>query len=297
MSLEPCSHHGRTPPCCDALIAAGLRRVVVATIDPNPMVAGTGLQRLRDAGVAVEVAGGEVARQARELNIGFFSRMHRGRPWVRSKLAASLDGRTALENGRSQWITGDAARRDGHAWRRRAGAILTGAGTAVADDPRLDVRHVPTEVQPLRVVVDSHLRTPARARVFDPPGAALVYCAGGEPAAAAALRARQVEVIEMGAADATVDLPAALQHLAARDVNELHVEAGPTLTGALLRANLIDEFLIYLAPKLLGAGRGMIDGTLDELSQAWALRFETPQPVGDDLRILARRPGALDWLD
>ncbi len=297
VSLEPCSHQGRTPPCCDALIAAGLRRIVVATIDPNPMVAGTGLQRLRDAGIAVEVAGGEVARQARELNIGFFSRMHRGRPWVRSKLAASLDGRTALENGSSQWITGDAARRDGHAWRRRAGAILTGAGTAVADDPRLDVRYVATEVQPLRVVVDSRLRTSARARVFDPPGAALVYCAGAEPAAAAALRARQVEVIEMPAADATVDLPAALKHLAAREVNELHVEAGPTLTGALLRANLIDEFLIYLAPKLLGAGRGMIDGTLGDLSQAWALRFETPQPVGDDLRILARRPGALDWLD
>ena len=202
--------------------------------------------------------------------------MRRGTPWVRSKLAASLDGRTALESGRSQWITGDAARRDGHAWRRRAGAILTGVGTAVADDPRLDVRHVDTEVQPLRVVIDSRLRTPARARVFDAPGFALVYCAHAEPSAAAALRARAVEVIEMAAADATVDLAAALKDLATRDVNELHVEAGPTLTsGALLRANLIDEFVIYLAPKMLGAGRGMVDGAVRELSQAWPAAFRS----------------------
>jgi len=297
VSLEPCSHHGRTPPCCDALIAAGLHRVVVATLDPNPLVAGAGIQRLRDAGIAVAVASGPVARQAHELNIGFFSRMRRGTPWVRCKLAASLDGRTALESGRSQWITGHAARTDGHAWRRRAGAVLTGAGTTVADDPRLDVRHVPTEVQPLRVLVDSGLRTPARARVFDPPGEALVYCVRAEPTAAAALRARRVEVVEMATADATVNLPAVLKDLGARGVNELHVEAGPTLTGALLRADLIDEFLVYLAPKLLGAGRGMIDGALSDLSQAWPLRFETTQAVGDDLRILARRPGALDWLD
>jgi diaminohydroxyphosphoribosylaminopyrimidine deaminase / 5-amino-6-(5-phosphoribosylamino)uracil reductase len=244
----------------------------------------------------VEIASAEVTHQSRELNIGFFSRMRRGTPWVRSKLAASLDGRTALESGDSQWITGDAARRDGHAWRRRAGAILTGAGTAVADNPRLDVRHVDTEVQPLRVVIDSRLRTPAHARVFDAPGSALVYCARAEPAAAAALRARQVEVIEMAAGDATVDLPATVRDLATRGVNELHVEAGPTLTGALLRANLIDEFVIYLAPKMLGAGRGMVDGAVRDLSQAWPLRFEATQAVGDDLRILARRPGALDWL-
>ena len=296
VSLEPCSHHGRTPPCCDALIAAGLRRVVIATLDPNPLVSGAGVQRLRDAGIVVEIASAEVTHQSRELNIGFFSRMRRGTPWVRSKLAASLDGRTALESGDSQWITGDAARRDGHAWRRRAGAILTGAGTAVADNPRLDVRHVDTEVQPLRVVIDSRLRTPAHARVFDAPGSALVYCARAEPAAAAALRARQVEVIEMAAGDATVDLPATVRDLATRGVNELHVEAGPTLTGALLRANLIDEFVIYLAPKMLGAGRGMVDGAVPDLSQAWPLRFEATQAVGDDLRILARRPGALDWL-
>jgi len=296
VSLEPCSHHGRTPPCADALIAAGISRVVVAALDPNPLVSGAGLQRLRDAGVAVEVAGDASAAQVQELNIGFFSRMRRGLPWVRCKLAASLDGRTALDDGSSRWITGEAARADGHAWRRRAGAILTGVGTVVADNPRLDVRHVPTEVQPLRVLVDSRLRAPADARMFDPPGAALVFCARAEPAAAAALRARAVEVVELPARDGSVDLRGALSGLAARGVNELHVEAGATLAGALLRAGVADEFLIYFAPKLIGAGRGMVDARSSALSQAWSLRFESVQSVGDDLRIVARRPGALAWL-
>ncbi|HEU5297473.1 MAG TPA: bifunctional diaminohydroxyphosphoribosylaminopyrimidine deaminase/5-amino-6-(5-phosphoribosylamino)uracil reductase RibD [Burkholderiaceae bacterium] len=298
VSLEPCSHHGRTPPCVDALIEAGVRRVVAATIDPNPLVAGAGLQRLREAGVAVDVADGEAARQARELNIGFFARMRRGMPWVRCKLAASLDGRTALDNGHSQWITGEAARTDAHAWRRRAGAIVTGAGTAVADNPRLDVRLVATDVQPLRVVIDSRLRTPASSRVFDPPGEALVYCARAEARAARALRERKVELIELPGADGAVDLAAAFKDLAARGVNELHVEAGAGLSGALLRADLIDEFLIYLAPRLIGPGRGIVDvPPLSDLSQAWSLRFETMQALGDDLRIVARRPGALPWLD
>ena len=296
VSLEPCSHHGRTPPCCDALIAAGLRRVVVATVDPNPLVAGAGLQRLRDAGIVVDVASGELARQAFELNIGFFSRMRRGLPWVRCKMAASLDGRTALADGRSRWITGEAARADGHAWRRRAAAILTGVGTALADNPRLDVRHVVTEVQPLRVVVDSRLRLAAHARVYDPPGAALVFCAQVDAAAEAALRARGVEVIERPADDGSVDLLAVLQELAVRGVNELHVEAGPTLTGALVRAGLVDELLVYLAPKLLGEGRGMVDVRLTELSQAWPLRFESIQTIGVDLRIVARRTDAPDGL-
>ncbi|HET7524438.1 MAG TPA: bifunctional diaminohydroxyphosphoribosylaminopyrimidine deaminase/5-amino-6-(5-phosphoribosylamino)uracil reductase RibD [Burkholderiaceae bacterium] len=298
VSLEPCSHHGRTPPCTDALIAAGVSRVVVATTDPNPLVAGDGMRRLRAAGVAVDLASGQVTRDARELNIGFFSRMQRGTPWVRCKVAASLDGRTALDNGRSQWITGEASRTDGHAWRRRAAAIASGAGTIVADNPRLDVRLVATEVQPLRVVIDSGLRAPPHSRVFDPPGAALVYCARAEPDAAASLRQRHVEVVELPGADGTVDLGAALKDLGTRGVNELHVEAGARLTGALLGADLVDELLVYLAPKLIGPGRGMIQvAPLDELAQAWPLRFEAAQVLGGDVRIVARRPHALRWLD
>jgi diaminohydroxyphosphoribosylaminopyrimidine deaminase / 5-amino-6-(5-phosphoribosylamino)uracil reductase len=193
VTLEPCAHHGRTPPCCDALVDAGVARVVVAVGDPNPLVAGQGLARLRAAGIAVEMADEAVAREARALNIGFFSRMQRGRPWVRMKVAASLDGRTALANGVSQWITGEAARADGHAWRKRAGAVLTGIGTVLEDDPRLDVRHVATARQPLRVVVDARLQTPPTARLLAPPGAVLIYTAADGPAADA-LRARGAEL-------------------------------------------------------------------------------------------------------
>ena len=298
VTLEPCSHHGRTPPCVDAMVAARLRRVVIGSIDPNPLVAGAGVRRLRAAGVAVDVADGDMAREARELNIGFFSRMRRGVPWLRCKIAASLDGRTALEDGRSRWITGAEARRDGHAWRRRAGAVLTGSGTVVADDPRLDVREVPTELQPLRVVLDSHLRVSARARLFDAPGSALVYCTQASPAAADALRARGAEVVEVSASDGRIDLGAVLRDLANRGINELHVEAGPTLNGALLARDMVDEVLVYLAPKLIGAGQGMVRlPPLQDLAQAHALRFESLLPIGEDLRIIARRPGPADWLD
>jgi diaminohydroxyphosphoribosylaminopyrimidine deaminase/5-amino-6-(5-phosphoribosylamino)uracil reductase len=287
VSLEPCSHHGRTPPCCDALIAARLARVVLAGIDPNPLVSGDGVKRLRDAGVQVDVADADVADAARELNIGFFSRMRRQRPWVRLKVALSLDGRTALADGRSRWITGPAARSDGHVWRRRAGAVLTGSGTVLADDPRLDVRDVPTEVQPLRVVIDSQLRVPATARVFDAPGNALVYCARAE--GAHALQARGVEVIQRPAADGHVDLAAVLTDLAQRGVNELHVEAGERLNAALIGADLVDEFLLYVAPRLIGPGRGLAAlPPLSDLSRAAALRFVSATPCGDDLRIVAR---------
>ena len=297
VTLEPCSHHGRTPPCVDALVAARLARVVVGAIDPNPLVAGAGIQRLRDAGVVVDVADGELARQARELNIGFFSRMRRGVPWVRCKIAASLDGRTALHDGRSRWITGAEARRDAHAWRRRASAVLTGSGTVVADDPRLDVREVPTELQPLRVVLDSGLRVSPRSRVFDPPGMALVYCTQASQAAADALRARGVDVIQVTDSGGRVELGAVLRDLAGRGINELHVEAGPTLNGALLERDLVDEYLVYIAPKLIGAGKGMIElPPLNDLAQTHALRFESLQSLGDDLRIVARRPGRTDWL-
>ncbi len=293
VSLEPCAHPGRTPPCSDALVEAGIARVVVACVDPNPLVAGAGLARLRAAGIAVELADGELARAARELNIGFFSRMRRGRPWVRLKVAASLDGRTALPDGSSQWITGEAARADGHRWRARASALLTGIGTVLEDDPRLDVRLAPTSRQPLRVVVDSRLQTPAAARILDAPGEVLIYTAGHEASREAAWHARGVRLVALPGAQAKVDLGAMLADLAARGINELHVEAGHKLNGSLLRAGLVDELLVYLAPKLLGAGREMAAfGPLGTLAEALAFEFTQLDRVGADLRILARSPGS-----
>ena len=265
VTLEPCSHHGRTPPCCDALIAAGIARVVVAVQDPNPQVAGQGLARLRAARLRVELADEAIAEAARELNIGFFSRMQRGRPFVRLKSAISLDGRTALPDGRSQWITGEAARTDGHAWRRRAGAVLTGIGTVLADDPRLDVRLVPTQNQPLRLVLDPQQRLPAAARIRQPPG--------------------EVRVIGPGRAD----LPALLADLGRQGINELHVEAGPTLSGAFLEAGLVDELLIYQAPLLIGEGRPLAAlAPLASLADARRWRLVEATPVGDDLRLRLR---------
>ncbi|MBI5258325.1 MAG: bifunctional diaminohydroxyphosphoribosylaminopyrimidine deaminase/5-amino-6-(5-phosphoribosylamino)uracil reductase RibD [Burkholderiales bacterium] len=298
VSLEPCAHHGRTPPCCDALIAAGLRRVVIATEDPFPHVAGQGIARLRAAGVQVDMAEGDVRRAAREINIGFFSRVLRRRPWVRMKVAASLDGRTALANGSSQWITGSQARADGHAWRHRAGAILSASGTVLADDPRLDVRLPGCARQPQRVVLDSRLRTPPTARVLAPPGQVLVLCALEDAARASQLRARGAEVLAMAGGDGRVDIPAMLTLLADRGINELHVEAGATLNGALVAGGHVDEVLAYVAPVLLGAGRGMADGlALGALSQADRMRFVEVQPVGDDLRVRARPLGRDAFLD
>lgn len=292
VSLEPCSHHGRTPPCCDALIEAGVARVVVAVLDPNPLVAGRGIARLRTAGIDVALAGAPAAQAARELNIGFFSRMIRRRPWVRMKIAASLDGRTALPDGSSQWITGEAARADGHAWRKRAGALLTGVGTVREDDPRLDVRLVETPQQPLRVIVDSRLETPPAARILDAPGDVLVYAAADDPARRAALEARGAGIEFRPGAGGKVDLAAMLDDLAAREINELHVEAGHRLNGSFVRAGLVDEVLIYLAPKLLGEGREMAAfGPLAALADAVPLTWHSIERVGDDLRIVARVTG------
>lgn len=265
VTLEPCSHHGRTPPCCDALIAAGIARVVAAAQDPNPQVAGQGLERLRAAGIAVELAGPDAETASRELNIGFFSRMQRGRPFVRLKSAISLDGRTALPDGRSQWITGEAARTDGHAWRRRAGAVLTGIGTVLADDPRMDVRLVSTPRQPLRLVLDPRGRMPATARILQPPG--------------------EVRVVGPGRAD----LPALLADLGAQGINELHVEAGPTLSGAFLDAGLVDELLVYHAPMLIGHGRPLAElSPLAQLADAQRWRLVEATPIGQDLRLRLR---------
>ena len=294
VTLEPCSHQGRTPPCCDALIEAGVARVVVAVGDPFPQVAGAGLARLRAAGMEVLLldAADDLAIAARELNIGFFSRVLRGRPWVRLKIAASLDGRTALNNGVSQWLTGEAARADGHVWRKRASAVLTGIGTVREDNPRLDVRAVPTLLQPLRVVVDSRLETPADARLLDAPGRVLIFSAAHNTDRRAALQARGAEVLLHADAAGKVDLAAMLHTLAARGVNELHVEAGHKLNASLLRAGLVDELLVYLAPMLIGLGREMAAfGPLTELAEALRYRFTDVQRVGEDLRLLARPPG------
>jgi diaminohydroxyphosphoribosylaminopyrimidine deaminase / 5-amino-6-(5-phosphoribosylamino)uracil reductase len=290
VTLEPCSHHGRTGPCCDALIAAGIKKVVASIADPNPLVAGQGFERLRAAGIAVEVGPG--AAESRELNIGFFSRMIRQIPWVRMKVAASLDGKTALDNGASQWITSDAARADGHAWRARASAVLTGIGTVLEDNPRLDVRLVDTPRQPHLVVVDSRLETPLDALLFTPQRTIYIYAAVPDDEKKAALEARGATVIYQPGAGGKVDLPALLRDLARREVNELHVEAGHKLNGSLIREALVDEFLVYLAPKWIGQGAGMASfGPITELSQAVALDFRSTDQVGPDLRIVARVRG------
>jgi diaminohydroxyphosphoribosylaminopyrimidine deaminase / 5-amino-6-(5-phosphoribosylamino)uracil reductase len=290
VTLEPCAHHGRTPPCCDALVAAGVARVVPAIADPFSKVAGRGIQRLRAQGIQVDEADADIAAAAREINIGFFSRHERGRPWVRVKAAASLDGRTALPNGSSRWITGIAARTDGHAWRKRAGAILTGSGTALADDPRLDVRLVPTTLQPLRVVVDSSLRLPPHARLLAPPGRVLLATtADADSPAAQALRAGGAELWRCHGAQRHVSLPALLDELARREINEVHVEAGARLNAELLRQGLVDELLVYLAPILLGPGAGIADGdVLASPQDARRFAFFDSAMVGGDLRLRVR---------
>lgn len=347
VTLEPCPHQGRTGPCCEALAAAGVRRVVASIADPNPLVAGQGFGYLRAAGV--EVAVGPGAAESRELNIGFFSRMLRKTPWVRLKVAATLDGKTALENGMSQWITSEAARSDGHCWRARADAILTGIGTVLEDNPRLDVRlaapappHTEGPViadpgmansvipdslrsprttirgdpriarearhgsaaisqrQPMLVVVDSRLETPLDAALFLPGRHVLIYAAVADAARAQALRDRGATVVNMpgrGAGTAhKVDLRGMLADLAARECNELHVEAGHKLNGSLVREGLVDELVVYLAPKLVGQGRDMADfGPLTALEQALRLEFRSATMLGPDLRIVARVVGRDDF--
>jgi diaminohydroxyphosphoribosylaminopyrimidine deaminase/5-amino-6-(5-phosphoribosylamino)uracil reductase len=287
VTLEPCSHHGRTPPCADALIAAGVARVVAAMEDPNPRVHGQGLARLRAAGIAT--ASGVLEAQARELNVGFVSRMTRGRPWMRVKTAASLDGRTALVNGVSQWITSEAARRDGHRFRARSCAVMAGIGTLLADNPRLTVRGVPTTRQPLRVIVDRHLQIPLEAAVLD-GGHAIVVTAQERHEKIGRLRELGVTVLQLPGRDGKVDLPAMLNELGAREMNEILVESGNRLNGALLQAGLVDELLLYLAPQLLGdTARGMFDlGVLTKLEERRDLVIHDLRRIGSDLRLIAR---------
>jgi len=287
LNLEPCSHHGRTPPCVDAIIEAGVKRVVAAIGDPNPKVAGAGFAKLRAAGVAVEH--GIKEDEARELNIGFLARMTRGRPWVRMKIAASLDGRTALANGKSQWITGEAARSDGHRWRARACAVLTGFGTVRDDDPQLNVRGVDTPRQPLKIVVDSRFETSPSARLLK-EGKTLVVGAANDAKRIAALKAAGAEVAIISNDRGKVELFKLMEVLARRELNEIHVEAGTKLNGSLLQAGVVDELLVYLAPSVIGdSGRGMFHlPELVDLSQTTALKIRGVERVGEDLRILAR---------
>ena len=286
VTLEPCNHHGRTPPCSDALVRAGLGRVVAAITDPNPLVAGQGMARLAAAGI--DASSGLLKDEAYEMNIGFFSRMQRKRPWVRMKAAASLDGMTALHSGESQWITGPEARADGHAWRARACAILTGIGTVKADDPQLNVRSVNTPRQPRRIVIDSKLDISLDARVLV-GGGAWIIAAVANPEKQAALTAAGHEVILLPNDAGKVDLPALMLELGRREINELHVEAGSKLNGSLVREGCVDELLLYLAPCLIGDAQGMFAlAPLERLDAKIGLKFHEVRQVGEDLRILAR---------
>ena len=287
VTLEPCAHHGRTPPCADALIVAGVGRVVIAHEDPFDKVAGKGIEKLRAAGIGVQV--GLMRDAAHELNIGFFSRIQRGRPWVRVKLAMSLDGRTALADGSSKWITGDAARADVQRWRARASAILSASGTVLADNPHLTVRLPAGEafVPPLRAILDTHLRTPAGANVLDENAPTVLFHAAAAEVPAHLQEARRVDIRRD---DVGLDLHAALHWLALNDINEVHVEAGPVLCGALLAKGLADELLVYVAPVLLGStARPMLElPPLDDMASRWQMETLDRRQVGDDMRLLMR---------
>lgn len=293
VTLEPCNHHGRTPPCAEALITAGVTRVVAATEDPNPTVSGRGYDKLREAGVEVEA--GVLEDEAIEVNIGYTQRMRTGRPWVRAKLAVSADGRTALGNGESQWITGEAARADVHHWRARSSAILTGSGTVLADDPSLTARIPELDeeaiVQPLRVVVDTNLSTPPSAKILQGDSPTMIAHSGADAGLVASLEAAGAEVVQPGnGGNGRVDLEPLLDLLGQRGINEVMVEAGPRVNGALLDAGLIDEVIMYQAPSLLGAdARGMFaTAALTDISNRYNLQLKDVRRFGDDLRISYR---------
>ena len=289
VTLEPCSHHGRTPPCADALVQAGISRVVIAAIDPNPRVCGHGIETLKRAGI--QVSHGILAQQSRELNIGFFKRMQNQMPWVRLKAACSLDGKTALSNGSSQWITQEPARADGHTWRARASAVLTGIGTILADDPLLNVRAIQVEKQPWHVILDTRLRTPPSAAILKNPGQKLIYTASTDT--------HKINLLEQAGAtvctaplehgNTRLDLTWVLRDLAQRECNELHVEAGSALSSAFITNHLVDELLLYMAPRLLGQGRELVTGFMPEtLDNTLDYQFHNISQVASDLRILLR---------
>lgn len=292
VSLEPCCHHGRTPPCTDALIAAGVERVVAAMPDPNPAVAGRGLEALRQAGIVTAV--GLMQREAERLNRGFVKRFRAGLPWLTVKMGVSADGRTASAGGESRWVTGEAARADVQRLRAGSGAVLTGIGTVLADDPRLTVREPALDTagrQPLRVVVDSGLRTPAEARLLQPPGEVLIAHAGrASPPCVQSGTSARVDYLALPDAEGRVSLPALARALAERGVGEVLVEAGPRLAGALLLAGLVDELVLYVAPRLFGdaaPGLASLPG-LRGLAEAPAFDFDDVRAVGADLRLVLR---------
>lgn len=294
VTLEPCSHHGRTPPCVDALVAAGVAKVIFAVGDPNPLVNGDGLARLRAAGIQVE--SGLLADKVREINIGFFQRMTTGRPWVTVKMGASLDGKVALANGVSQWITGEAARHDVQKQRARSSAIMTGVGTVLADDPRLTVRADDIDMRgrkPLRVVCDSQLRTSATSRLFKEPGSVIVITTSDDEAKIASLVDAGAEVLEVTQAqNGGVDLSAALQLLANRGCNEVLVEAGPTLSGSFIAQGLANELLVYMAPVVLGdKARSMLTlPSIESMEARWNFKLHDSAQIGNDMRLRFRLP-------
>ncbi len=289
VTLEPCSHQGRTPPCTDALIETGVSRVVIAAADPNPRVNGNGRKQLRQANIEVQI--GLLEQQARELNKGFFSLHEKQRPWVRLKTAASLDGRTAMASGESQWITSKLARADGHRFRAQSSAVLTGVNTVVADDPQLTARLDGIERQPIRVILDSNLRTPTTAKIFDQSSEVLVFtCQSATKGKASELKKAGASIIHLPSDSGRLNLSDVLDTLAAMEINEIHVEAGQTLTGQFIKQNLADEVLIYFAPTLLGEdARGMFTiPNLNKLSQQKRICWHDQRMVGDDLRLLVR---------
>lgn len=289
VTLEPCSHHGRTPPCVEALLEAKVGRVVIAMCDPNPLVGGQGIARLHGAGIKVTI--GVCVEDALAMNVGFVSRMARGLPWVWMKSGISLDGHTALPGGESQWITGPLARADGHHWRARSCAVLTGIGTVRSDNPLLNVREVETPRQPVRAVVDARFEINEDAHIFD-GGKVWVFVCHIDEAKAARLARRNAEVVVMPNMADRVDLPSVLRWLAAHEINEVHVEAGSRLSGSLMETGCVDELLVYMAPLLLGQGRGMVTmPAVAALEAAERFEFVDASPVGKDMRLRLRHPG------
>lgn len=290
VSLEPCSHHGKTPPCADALVAAGVSRVVAAMQDPNPQVSGQGLKRLQDAGIETEC--GILEAEAEKLNPGFIKRMRTGLPYVRIKLAMSLDGRTAMASGESQWITGAAARQDVQRLRARSSVVLTGSGTVIADDPSMNVRisaaQLGTEIaphQPLRAIIDSELKVPLQRQIFSLPGETWVYSRK-----AVSADSRQIKVVTCDQHSGKLQLESVLHHLAEHQANEVHVEAGSELCGALLAQQLVDEIVVYMAPHIMGdSAKGLFHlPGLEDMQQRIDLQIEDIRAVGSDWRMIVR---------